>query len=165
MTGSASEDFDAFYVAAVHRVVLYVFAVCGDRAEAQDIAQEAFARAWQHWARVSGYDDPEAWVRVLAWRLTANRWRTPSATATRCCCPTGTIRCRRHRDIACITCGRLPARSRISCHGTEADWHRECPAHRHGWPSSCLWRLAACGGTTDCPLLRALRCAAPRSAE
>ena len=38
MTGSGSEDFDAFYVAAVHRVVLYVYAACGDRAEAQDIA-------------------------------------------------------------------------------------------------------------------------------
>lgn len=75
MTGSGSADFDAFYVAAVHRVVLYVYAVCGDKSEAQDIAQEAFARAWQHWARVSGYDDPEAWVRVVAWRLTANRWR------------------------------------------------------------------------------------------
>ena len=75
MTGSGSEDFDAFYVAAVHRVVLYVYAACGDKAEAQDIAQEAFARAWQHWARVKGYDDPEAWVRKVAWRLTANRWR------------------------------------------------------------------------------------------
>ena len=71
MTGSGSEDFDAFYVAAVHRVVVYVYAVCGDRAEAQDIAQEAFARAWQHWARVNGYDDPEAWVRMVAWRLAA----------------------------------------------------------------------------------------------
>src|SRR3954447_18109754 len=75
MTGSGSADFDEFYVAAVHRVVLYVYAACGDRAEAQDIAQEAFARAWQHWARVSDYDDPEAWVRMVAWRLTANRWR------------------------------------------------------------------------------------------
>jgi RNA polymerase sigma-70 factor (ECF subfamily) len=75
MAGSGTEDFDAFYVAAVHRVVLYVYAACGDRAEAQAIAQEAFARAWQHWARVSGYDDPEAWVRMVAWRLTVNRWR------------------------------------------------------------------------------------------
>jgi len=71
-----SADFDAFYGAAVRRVVLYLYAACGDRAEAQDIAQEAFARAWQHWPKVSGYDDPEAWVRTVAWRLMANRWRT-----------------------------------------------------------------------------------------
>jgi RNA polymerase sigma-70 factor, ECF subfamily len=70
-----SADFDAFYSATVRRVVLYLYAACGDRAEAQDLAQEAFARAWQHWGRVSAYDEPEAWVRTVAWRLMVNRWR------------------------------------------------------------------------------------------
>ncbi|MBU2663635.1 SigE family RNA polymerase sigma factor [Actinoplanes bogorensis] len=69
-------DFDTFYAATVRRVVLYLYAGCGDRAEAQDVAQEAFARAWQHWPRVSGYDDPEGWVRSVAWRLMLNRWRS-----------------------------------------------------------------------------------------
>jgi RNA polymerase sigma-70 factor (ECF subfamily) len=75
MTGSDSADFDAFYGATVRRVVLYLYVVCSDRSDAQDIAQEAFARAWQHWPKVSRYDDPEAWVRTVAWRLMANRWR------------------------------------------------------------------------------------------
>lgn len=75
MAGKDSADFDAFYIATVRRVVLYLYAACGDRAEAQDLAQEAFARAWQHWPRISGYDDPEGWVRSVAWRLMANRWR------------------------------------------------------------------------------------------
>ena len=75
MAGSDSADFDAFYIATVRRVVLYLYAACGDRSEAQDIAQEAFARAWQHWSKVAGYDDPEAWVRSVAWRLMINRWR------------------------------------------------------------------------------------------
>ncbi|WP_430783206.1 RNA polymerase sigma factor [Actinoplanes sp. G11-F43] len=75
MAGGDSADFDAFYAAAVRRVVLYLYAACGDRSEAQDIAQEAFARAWQHWGRVSAYEDPEAWVRTVAWRLMLNRWR------------------------------------------------------------------------------------------
>ncbi|MCA2215723.1 SigE family RNA polymerase sigma factor [Jidongwangia harbinensis] len=75
MTGGGSADFDAFYVATVRRIVLYLYAVSSDRSEAQDIAQEAFARAWQHWPKVSRYDDPEAWVRTVAWRLMANRWR------------------------------------------------------------------------------------------
>jgi RNA polymerase sigma-70 factor, ECF subfamily len=75
MAASDSADFDTFYVATVRRVVLYLYAACGDRSEAQDVAQEAFARAWQHWSRVAGYDDPEAWVRTVAWRLMVNRWR------------------------------------------------------------------------------------------
>lgn len=75
MAGSDSAEFDTFYVTTVRRVVLYLYAACGDRSDAQDIAQEAFARAWQHWPRISRYDDPEAWVRTVAWRLMANRWR------------------------------------------------------------------------------------------
>lgn len=75
MAGSDSADFDAFYIATVRRVVLYLYAACGDRSDAQDVAQEAFARAWQHWSKVAKYDDPEAWVRTVAWRLMINRWR------------------------------------------------------------------------------------------
>jgi RNA polymerase sigma-70 factor (sigma-E family) len=75
MADRDSADFDAFYIAAVRPVVLYLYAACGDRSDAQDIAQEAFARAWQHWSKVSRYDDPEAWVRRVAWRLMVNRWR------------------------------------------------------------------------------------------
>jgi len=44
-------------------------------AEAQDIAQEAFARAWQRWAAVRECDSPEAWVRRVATNLAASRWR------------------------------------------------------------------------------------------
>jgi RNA polymerase sigma-70 factor (ECF subfamily) len=68
-------DFDAFYTASVRRVVHHVYAVCGDLAEAQDVVQEAYARAWQRWSTVGDYDNPEAWVRMVAWRLAANRWR------------------------------------------------------------------------------------------
>ena len=75
MTAGDSADFDAFYGATVRRIVLYLYAVCGDRSDAQDVAQEAFARAWQHWPKVSRYEDAEAWVRTVAWRLMANRWR------------------------------------------------------------------------------------------
>jgi RNA polymerase sigma-70 factor (ECF subfamily) len=68
-------DFDAFYAASVRRVTSQVYAMTGSRAEAEDITQEAFARAWQHWSRVSGYGDPEAWVRTVAFRIRVSIWR------------------------------------------------------------------------------------------
>ena len=68
--------FDGFYRATAHRVLLYMYAVCGDRAEAADLTQEAYARAWQKWSRLSTYEDPEAWVRTVAWRLAANQFRS-----------------------------------------------------------------------------------------
>ncbi len=42
----------------------------------QDAAQEAFVRAWQRWAAVSTYVDPEAWVRLVACRIATSRWRS-----------------------------------------------------------------------------------------
>lgn len=68
-------NFDDFYTASARRVVHLVYAFCGDLAEAQDLTQEAYARAWQRWPQVSTYDSPEAWVRNVAWRLAASRWR------------------------------------------------------------------------------------------
>jgi len=68
-------SFDSFYAATVRRQLLNAYAVTGNLAEAQDCVQEAYARAWQHWRRIASYDDPEAWVRTVAWRLAADRWR------------------------------------------------------------------------------------------
>jgi len=36
------------------------------RQDAEDVAQEAFAKLHQHWAKVSRYEQPDAWVRRVA---------------------------------------------------------------------------------------------------
>jgi RNA polymerase sigma-70 factor, ECF subfamily len=68
-------SFDDFYRATSRRVLHQVYALTGDLAEAQDCVQEAYARAWQRWARVGRHDDPEAWVRTVARRIAVSRWR------------------------------------------------------------------------------------------
>jgi RNA polymerase sigma-70 factor (sigma-E family) len=68
-------DFDEFYRATWHRVITFLYAVSGDLSEAQDAAQEAYVRTWQRWSTVSRYDDPEAWVRTVGYRMTVDRWR------------------------------------------------------------------------------------------
>jgi RNA polymerase sigma-70 factor (ECF subfamily) len=67
--------FEEFYRTTRHRVVTVLYALGGDLTEAQDAAQEAYVRAWQRWRRISGYGDPEAWVRTVGYRLLVNRWR------------------------------------------------------------------------------------------
>ena len=69
------DSFDEFYAATVRRLISQLHAVTGDLAEAEDAVQEAFARAWQRWGRVSGYADPEAWVRTVAFRISVSSWR------------------------------------------------------------------------------------------
>lgn len=68
-------SFDAFYTGSVRRLVGQLHAMTGSRAEAEDCVQEAYARAWQRWDKVSGYGDPEAWVRTVAYRVSVSTWR------------------------------------------------------------------------------------------
>ena len=73
--GEDARAFDAFYVGTRGRLVHQLYALTGDAADAQECVQEAYARAWQRWSQVSGYDDPEAWVRTVARRVALSRWR------------------------------------------------------------------------------------------
>jgi RNA polymerase sigma-70 factor, ECF subfamily len=68
-------DFDEFYGAAARRIVRHAYALTGNISDAQDITQEAFARAWQRWDRVRDFDSPEAWVRRVATNLATSRFR------------------------------------------------------------------------------------------
>lgn len=68
-------DFDEFYHASFRRVVGQVYAMVGSLSEAEDSVQEAFARAWQNWGRISEYGDAEAWVRSVAFRISVSSWR------------------------------------------------------------------------------------------
>jgi RNA polymerase sigma-70 factor (ECF subfamily) len=71
----AQDSFDAFYRTSRQRLFDCLYALTGDRAEAQDAVHEAYARAWQRWSRVADYADPEAWVRTVARRIAISRWR------------------------------------------------------------------------------------------
>jgi RNA polymerase sigma-70 factor (ECF subfamily) len=70
-----SDGFDEFYLATASRVVTQVCLMVGDLAEAEDAVQEAYARAWQRWRRISRYEDPMAWVRTVAYRIAVSSWR------------------------------------------------------------------------------------------
>jgi RNA polymerase sigma-70 factor, ECF subfamily len=67
--------FEDFYSATAARIVRHAYALTGNVADAQDIASEALARAWQRWPTVSRCDSPEAWVRRVASNLATSRWR------------------------------------------------------------------------------------------
>jgi RNA polymerase sigma-70 factor, ECF subfamily len=72
---AGTDDFDAFYLGSAHRLLRYAFGLTGDATDAQDLVQEAYARAWQRWRRVSRYDDAEGWLRLVVTRLATDRWR------------------------------------------------------------------------------------------
>ncbi len=76
MAVELDQEFDAFYAATHRRIVGQIYAMTGNLHEAEDCAQEAYARAWQRWAWLcAGHGSPEAWVRTVATRLAVSSWR------------------------------------------------------------------------------------------
>jgi RNA polymerase sigma factor (sigma-70 family) len=75
-TSTFEEAFDDCYRVAYRAA----FRLLGQRAEAQDIAQEAMTRAYVRWSRVRGY--AEAWVVRVATNLALDVVRRASRTST-----------------------------------------------------------------------------------
>jgi RNA polymerase sigma-70 factor (ECF subfamily) len=68
-------DFDEFYRAHCARVVGSLRLAVGDLGEAEDAAQEAFAKAMLRWKSVSAMARPATWVYVVAVRELRHRER------------------------------------------------------------------------------------------
>lgn len=73
MTRLRDEDFSAFYAQSAEAVTRYALLL--DRQSGGDLAAEAFARALQHWRRVSSHEYPEAWMRRTVLNLHISKLR------------------------------------------------------------------------------------------
>lgn len=70
------EDFvRELYDASYPRLVGQLTAFTGSREEAEDVVQEAFARAILHSRALLAADNPEAWLRTVAVNHARSRWR------------------------------------------------------------------------------------------
>jgi len=75
---SMDNDTDAvaeLYAAVCPGLIGYLTVLGGNRADAEEIAQEAFVRLLESWRKVSEYDDPRAWLRQVATRMLISRAR------------------------------------------------------------------------------------------
>jgi len=69
------QEFDRFFREMCPRLVGQAFVYTGSLAQAQDLAHETLARAWQLWDVVRTYDSPEAWTRKVLFNLATSEWR------------------------------------------------------------------------------------------
>lgn len=66
-------DLAEFYPGAYRRLVGTLCMLGVPREDAREIAQETFVRLIPRWDRVSVYDNPNAWLRMVGWRLWVKR--------------------------------------------------------------------------------------------
>src|SRR6476469_6109647 len=65
----------AVYDISYRRLVTQMVALCGNRAEAEDVVQETFLTALTHRRDFTPAASKEAWLRTVALNLMRNRWR------------------------------------------------------------------------------------------
>jgi RNA polymerase sigma factor (sigma-70 family) len=75
MSRSDVDGFEEFFEEHYGAVVRAVFLAVGNRDRAEDLAQEAFARAYRRWRSVRAMDNPVAWIYVVALNAERKRWR------------------------------------------------------------------------------------------
>jgi RNA polymerase sigma-70 factor (ECF subfamily) len=68
-------DFGAHFEANYQRLVAQLFAITLNSAEAHDVVQDAYSRAWRQWSAIGRSPDPAAWIRRIAVRSTVRSWR------------------------------------------------------------------------------------------
>jgi len=76
MTGTST--LDELYDASYRRLVVQMYAICGDLADAEDAVQEAFVSAIRKRRDFGTVQNPEAWVRTAAVNVLRGRWRHAS---------------------------------------------------------------------------------------
>jgi RNA polymerase sigma-70 factor (ECF subfamily) len=94
-------DFESFYRGNVQLVHALAVARLGDRWQAEDVVQETFLRAWQHFDVVSAAEPPaqRAWLLRTMRNLATDLWRRQAAF------PVEALRESGHGRDACATAG------------------------------------------------------------
>jgi len=82
-TETAPVAFSEFFAERYGRLVRACLLLTGSTAEGEDLAQEAMARVFERWDRVSGMDDPEGYLYRTALNLHRNAIKRLAMAARR----------------------------------------------------------------------------------
>jgi RNA polymerase sigma-70 factor (ECF subfamily) len=75
---TSTDDLNELYSASYRRLVVQLFAICGDLADAEDAVQEAFVIAIRKRRELARIGNPEAWIRTVALNRVRGGWRHDS---------------------------------------------------------------------------------------
>ena len=72
---SAHLTFEAFFEDEKDRLLRILSVITGSRAEAEDLAQEAFTKVFERWESVAAMDEPAGYLHRTAMNLFRNQYR------------------------------------------------------------------------------------------
>jgi RNA polymerase sigma factor (sigma-70 family) len=81
--GRSPPSFEEFFQTEYPVLVRACFLLTADQAEAEEVAQEAMARAFERWEHIAGMESPGGYVYRIAVNLNRRRLRHLSAWAKR----------------------------------------------------------------------------------
>lgn len=70
-----AQQFEMFFDRYLRDVFSYLWRMTGDEQAANDLSQETFFRAWQHFTTISAYEQPRSWLLRVATNLAINARR------------------------------------------------------------------------------------------
>jgi RNA polymerase sigma factor (sigma-70 family) len=114
--------FEAFFDAESQILFRRLWLVTGNRAEAEEIMQDAFLALWERWDRVSTLDDPTGYLYRTAMNLFRKRYRRALLAARRAFRPvlrTDDFSAVEDRDVVRHVLARLTPRQRAALVLTE----------------------------------------------
>jgi RNA polymerase sigma-70 factor (sigma-E family) len=73
--GARVVDFDEWVAARGDALYRLAYVLTGNRADAEDVLQDALSRALPRWSRIVQVDDPDAYVRRMVVNAHTSAWR------------------------------------------------------------------------------------------
>ncbi len=79
MDVTVEQEFTEFVVRRSHALLRVAYALTGDAHAAEDLVQQALAKAFVHWRRIQGEAEP--YVKKIIYHDSASRWRSRRSRA------------------------------------------------------------------------------------
>jgi RNA polymerase sigma factor (sigma-70 family) len=150
--------FESFFEEERERLLRILSVITGSRAEAEDLAQEAFTRVFERWDRVAPMADPAGYLHRTAMNLFRNHYRRTRVALSRAVGvgpDQDVFKPVEDRDAAARALGALTPRQRAALVLTDAlGYSGEEAGQLLGIKASTVWALthqarAALRGTVE----------------
>ncbi len=154
----ATHAFESFFEDEKDRLLRVLSVITGSRAEAEDIAQEAFTRVFERWDSVEAMEDPTAYLYRTAMNGFRSEYRRAARAVKRAVGlgpPVDVFQAVEDRELAAQALARLTPRQRAALVLTEAlGYSGEETGAVLGIKASTVWALThqartALRGTTE----------------